>query len=157
MEIRPFAAADEDAVIRLWERCELTRPWNDPRKDVRRKLAVRPDLFLVGVVGGEVAGTVMVGYDGHRGWINYLAVAPEHRRRGLGRLLMAEAERLLAREGCPKINLQVRADNQAVVAFYRRIGYAEDAVVSLGKRLVEDGPPQAEPRAATDCNPGSDS
>lgn len=149
MEIRPFAAADEDAVVRLWERCELTRPWNDPRKDIRRKLAVRPDLFLVGEVGGAVAGTVMVGYDGHRGWINYLAVAPELRRRGLGRLLMAEAERLLRREGCPKINLQVRASNPAVLAFYRRIGYAEDPVVSFGKRLVEDGPPPAEPGPAT--------
>jgi ribosomal protein S18 acetylase RimI-like enzyme len=144
VEIRPFADADEEAVVRLWERCELTRPWNDPRKDIRRKLAVRPDLFLVGVVGGEVAGTVMAGYDGHRGWINYLAVAPEHRRQGLGRLLMAEAERRLAREGCPKINLQVRATNQAVAAFYRRIGYVEDPVVSFGKRLVEDGPPPAD-------------
>lgn len=116
MEIRPFAAADEDAVVRLWERCELTRPWNDPRKDIRRKLAVRPDLLLVAADDSEVVGTVMVGYDGHRGWINYLAVAPERRRRGLGRLLMAEAERLLRGEGCPKINLQVRTTNAAVVA-----------------------------------------
>jgi ribosomal protein S18 acetylase RimI-like enzyme len=144
VDIRPFTASDEDAVIRLWERCELTRPWNDPQKDIRRKLAVRPDLFLVGVVDGEVAGTVMVGYDGHRGWINYLAVAPERRRCGLGRRLMAEAEQLLRREGCPKINLQVRSANQGVIAFYQRIGYVEDPVVSFGKRLVEDGPTLAE-------------
>lgn len=148
MDIRPFAAADEEAVVRLWERCELTRPWNDPRKDIRRKLAVRPDLFLVAADGGKVVGTVMVGYDGHRGWINYLAVAPERRRRGLGRLLMAEAERLLRGEGCPKINLQVRTTNPAVAAFYRRIGFVEDPVVSFGKRLVEDGPPPADPDAA---------
>jgi ribosomal protein S18 acetylase RimI-like enzyme len=142
MQIRPYAAADEDAVIRLWERCELTRPWNDPRKDIERKLAVRPDLFLVGVVDGEIAATVMAGYEGHRGWINYLAVAPEHQRRGLGRTIMAAAERLLHNEGCPKINLQVRATNQAAVAFYQRIGYLEDAVVSYGKRLIVDGPAQ---------------
>lgn len=148
VEIRPFAAADEDAVVRLWERCELTRPWNDPRKDIARKLAVRPDLFLVGVIDGEVVGSVMAGYEGHRGWINYLAVAPERQRCGLGRLLMAEAERLLRREGCPKINLQVRSTNQAVIAFYRRIGYGEDAVVSFGKRLVEDGATPVKPDAA---------
>jgi ribosomal protein S18 acetylase RimI-like enzyme len=139
MEIRPFEPADEDAVVALWERCGLTRPWNHPRKDIRRKLAVRPDLFLVGVRSGEVIATVMAGYEGHRGWINYLAVAPEHQREGLGRAIMAEAERLLREAGCPKINLQVRAQNEAVLAFYRRLGYTIDDVVSLGKRLEEDG------------------
>lgn len=139
MEIRPFEPADEDAVIALWERCGLTRPWNDPRKDIRRKLEVRPDLFLVGMRAGEVVATVMAGYEGHRGWINYLAVAPEHRREGLGRAMMAEAERLLREAGCPKINLQVRAGNEAALAFYRRLGYTVDDVVSLGKRLEEDG------------------
>src|SRR5262245_7976272 len=107
MEIRPFAMADEEAAVALWRRCDLTRPWNDPHRDIRRKVRVRPDLFLVAVVDGAVVGTVMVGYDGHRGWINYLGVDPDHRRRGLGRALMAEAERLLHAEGCPKINLQV--------------------------------------------------
>jgi ribosomal protein S18 acetylase RimI-like enzyme len=140
MDIREFTGADEAALIRLWERCGLTRPWNDPREDIRRKLAVRPDLLLVGVIGGEVVGSVMVGYEGHRGWVNYLAVAPERRRRGLGRALVAEAERRLLGEGCPKINLLVRADNREAVAFYRRLGYGVDEVVSLGKRLVEDGP-----------------
>lgn len=140
MEIRPYAESDEDAVVRLWEACELTRPWNDPRKDIARKLAVRPDLFLVGVIDGEVVGTVMAGYEGHRGWINYLAVHPGRRRRGVGRAIMAEAERLLALTGCPKINLQVRSTNAAVIAFYQSLGYAMDDVVSLGKRLVEDGP-----------------
>ena len=145
MEIRPFAEADEEAVVRLWERCGLTRPWNDPRKDIARKLAVRRDLFLMGVVADEVIGSVMVGYDGHRGWINYLAVAPEHRRQGRGRALMAEAERLLLEMGCPKINLQVRGGNAEAQAFYRRIGYAVDDVISLGKRLIPDGPPAASP------------
>jgi ribosomal protein S18 acetylase RimI-like enzyme len=140
MQIRPFAPADEDAVIALWERCGLTRPWNDPRKDIRRKLAVRPDLFLVGALDGNVVATAMAGYDGHRGWIYYLAVAPEHQRQGLGRAIMAEAERLLRGAGCPKINLQVRTMNQGVIAFYRRLGYALDEVVSLGRRLEHDGP-----------------
>jgi ribosomal protein S18 acetylase RimI-like enzyme len=140
MQIRPYDPADEDAVVALWERCGLTRPWNDPRKDIRRKLRVRPDLFLVGVIDGAIVGTVMAGYDGHRGWVNYLGVDPAHQRHGLGRALMDEAERLLRAAGCPKINLQVRTANAAAIEFYRRIGYAVDDVVSLGKRLEHDGP-----------------
>ena len=146
MNIRPFAPPDEDAVVALWERCDLTRPWNDPRKDVRRKLRVRPDLFLVGVEGGEVVAAVMAGYDGHRGAINYLAVDPAHRRRGLGRAIMAEAERLLREAGCPKINLLVRTTNPEVIEFYRRLGYVVDEVVNLGKRLEHDGPGPGESR-----------
>jgi ribosomal protein S18 acetylase RimI-like enzyme len=140
MRIRSFEPADEDAVVALWERCGLTRPWNDPRKDIRRKLRVRPDLFLVGELDGVVVATVMVGYDGHRGWINYLGVDPAHRRQGFGRIIMEEAERLLRAEGCPKINLQVRTSNLGAVAFYKSIGFALDEVVSLGKRLDADGP-----------------
>jgi ribosomal protein S18 acetylase RimI-like enzyme len=139
MEIRAYRAADEDAVIDLWQRCGLTRPWNDPRKDIQRKLRVQPELFLVGVLDGVLVGTVMAGYEGHRGWINYLGVAPEQQRRGLARALMAEAERLLRAAGCPKINLQVRNSNQGAIEFYRQIGYAIDEVVSLGKRLEHDG------------------
>jgi hypothetical protein len=81
MIVRPYQPDDEAAVVALWARCDLTRPWNDPHKDIRRKLRVRPDLFLVGVLGQEIVATAMVGYDGHRGWINYLGVAPEHRRK----------------------------------------------------------------------------
>ena len=139
MEIRPFTLADEKALVHLWERCSLTRQWNDPHKDILRKLAVRPDLLLVGVIDGELVGSVMAGYDGHRGWINYLAVDPEHRRKQMGRALMAEAERRLLAEGCPKVNLQVRAGNDAVVAFYERMGYSVEEVVSMGKRLIQDG------------------
>jgi ribosomal protein S18 acetylase RimI-like enzyme len=138
MEIRPFQPADEAAVTALWDRCDLLRPWNDPHKDIQRKLQVRPDLFLVGVVDGQIVATVMAGHDGHRGGINYLAVAPDHQRRGLGRRLMAEAERLLREAGCPKINLLVRTTNRAVIEFYQRIGYALDDVVQLGKRLEHD-------------------
>lgn len=138
MEIRPYRSADEATVVALWKECELTRPWNDPHKDIARKLAVQPGLFLVGVVDGEVIATVMAGYEGHRGWVNYLAVAPRFRGRGFGRALMQHVEHLLRLRGCPKLNLQVRASNPQAIAFYRRIGYAQDESVSLGKRLIED-------------------
>ena len=138
MNIRTFAPADEPAVVELWRRCDLTRPQNDPHKDVARKLRVQPNLFLVATEGEAIVGTVMAGYDGHRGWINYLGVRPDHRGRGVGRALMAEAERLLREAGCPKINLQVRSTNTAVIAFYRAIGFAVDDVVSMGKRLEHD-------------------
>jgi len=138
MEIRPFKADDEAAVVELWQRCELTRPQNDPRKDIQRKLATQGEMFLVAVMDGAIAGTVMAGYEGHRGWINYLATSPEHRRRGIARRLMQHAERLLKEAGCPKMNLQVRAGNAAAVAFYRAIGFNVDEVVSMGKRLEDD-------------------
>lgn len=138
MTIRPFRAADEDAVIALWRACDLLRPQNDPRKDIARKLRVNPEWFLVGERDGRIVAAVMAGYEGHRGWINYLAVDPAQRRSGLGRQLMAEAERVLRAAGCPKINLQVRPDNRDVIAFYERIGFAVEGAVSLGKRLERD-------------------
>jgi ribosomal protein S18 acetylase RimI-like enzyme len=138
MQIRPFQESDEPAVIALWEACGLTRSWNDPRKDIARKLAVQREGFLVGTHDGRVIASVMAGYEGHRGWVNYLAVAPDARLRGCGRQLMAEVERLLLAAGCPKINLQIRTSNTAVIEFYRRLGYAQDDVVSFGRRLVSD-------------------
>jgi len=138
MQIRPFQEADEAAVIALWEACGLVRSWNDPRRDVARKLAVQREWFLVGEAGGRVVASAMAGYDGHRGWVNYLAVAPAARGRGHGRALMAEIERLLEAAGCPKINLQIRTSNAAVIAFYERLGYAQDDVVSFGRRLIPD-------------------
>ena len=142
LQIRPFQWADEEAVVSLWRRCHLVRNWNDPHRDIRRKLEVRPDLFLVGLIKERIVACVMAGYEGHRGWLNYLAVAPEHRRHGLGRRIVAEAERLLRAAGCPKINLQIRRSNREVIEFYRRLGYSIDAVVSMGKRLEHDGPPR---------------
>jgi ribosomal protein S18 acetylase RimI-like enzyme len=138
MEIREFRLADEQAVIALWERCDLIRPWNNPHKDISRKLNVRPDLFLVAVMDQAIVATVMAGYEGHRGWINYLAVAPEKQRRGLGRKMMGEVENRLRAAGCPKINLQMRSANTGVVAFYSALGYVVDDVVSMGKRLEAD-------------------
>jgi ribosomal protein S18 acetylase RimI-like enzyme len=139
MEIRAFRPADEPAVVRLWAECGLTRPWNDPHKDVLRKLSVQPELFLVGLVDGGVVASVMAGFDGHRGWANYLAVAERCRRRGFGRALMQRVEKDLEALGCPKLNIQVRAANAAVVAFYERLGYARDETLVLGKRLIPDG------------------
>ena len=138
IEIRPFDAGDEAHVVRLWTDCGLVVPWNNPYRDISRKLNVQPEMFLVGIVGGQIIATVMAGYDGHRGWINYLAVDPQHRRSGIGRRMMGEAERRLQAAGCPKINLQVRSNNAAVIAFYQRIGFKIDEVVSLGKRLEPD-------------------
>ena len=137
-QIRAFQPADEAAVISLWKECDLVRPWNDPHKDIHRKLKVRPDLFLVGVVGNEILATVMAGYEGHRGWLNYLSVHPAHQRKGYARAMVNAAEALLREAGCPKINLQVRTSNQAVVEFYKRLGFSIDDVVSLGKRLEHD-------------------
>lgn len=138
MDLRPYAVADEAAVVDLWRRCQLTQPWNDPRKDIQRKLTTQPELFLVGEVEGTIVASVMAGYDGHRGWVNYLAVAPQHRARGYGRLLMRHVEERLVAMGCPKLNLQVRATNQAVLEFYRKLGYSVEERVSLGKRLIPD-------------------
>ena len=141
LEIRPYEEADQDAVVELWRECGLVAPQNDPVKDIQRKLHVRRDLFLVGLLGARPVGTVMAGYEGHRGWINYLAVATDCRQRGFGRRLMEEAERLLRAAGCPKINLQVRSSNAEVIGFYKSIGYAVDDVVSMGKRLEQDRAP----------------
>ena len=141
LEIRPYEEADQGAVVALWRECGLVAPQNDPVKDIRRKLHVRRDLFLVGLLGARLVGTVMAGYEGHRGWINYLAVATDCRKEGFGRRLMEEAERLLRAAGCPKINLQVRSSNSDVIGFYKSIGYAVDDVVSMGKRLEEDREP----------------
>jgi ribosomal protein S18 acetylase RimI-like enzyme len=139
IEIRPFVAGDESRVLRLWGACGLVVPWNDPRRDIERKLAVQKDLFLVGCAKDQLLSTVMAGYDGHRGWINYLAVHPAHRRTGIGKCMMEAAEIRLKAMGCPKINLQVRRANAAVIEFYRNLGFVTDDVVSLGKRLERDG------------------
>ena len=138
MLIRPFAQPDADAVVALWERCGLVRPWNDPRADIERKLSEQPELFLVGEAEGAIEATAMAGFDGHRGWVHYLAVDPARQRQGFGRAIMAEVERLLVERGCPKLNLQVRSDNLKVLGFYRGLGYGEDQVLSLGKRLILD-------------------
>jgi ribosomal protein S18 acetylase RimI-like enzyme len=138
MEIRSFQDADEAEVIRLWERCGLLRSWNDPSRDIARKRDVQRDLFLVGTVDGVIVASAMAGYDGHRGWVNYLAVDPSWRRRGLGSAIMRAVEQRLTDLGCPKLNLQIRRDNLPAISFYERIGFAQEAVVSMGRRLESD-------------------
>lgn len=135
LQIRPYRPEDRPAVIGLWNRCALVVPQNDPAADIDCKLQIQPELFLVGVRAATLVATVMAGYDGHRGWINYLAVDPRFRYQGIGRRLMEAVEEKLRRLGCPKINLQVRRSNDAVIAFYKRLGYTVDPVTSLGKRL----------------------
>lgn len=147
---RSFTPGDRTRVARLWETCGLTRPWNDPYRDIDRKLDRNAELLLVGeapaseaadgtTTTGRVVATVMAGYDGHRGWINYLAVDPDHRGEGHGRTMMEAAETRLLALGCPKVNLQVRTDNPDAVAFYELLGYSVDPVVSMGRRLISDG------------------
>ena len=143
MDIRPFQDADEPALIALWQACGLLRPWNDPARDIARKRAVQREWFLVGACDGRVVASAMAGYDGHRGYLWYVAVPPEARGRGLGRRLARDAERRLLEAGCPKLNLNVRAGNEPALAFWRAMGYVQDEVVSLGRRLVEDAPPPA--------------
>ncbi len=138
MQIRAYKPNDEASVIALWQECGLTRPWNDPRRDIARKLTEQPELFLVGEIEQTVMATAMVGFDGHRGWVYYLAVSAEHRQRAHGKALMQEAERLLIERGCPKLNLLVRSSNADIIAFYRGLGYEQDDVVSMGKRLISD-------------------
>lgn len=135
VQVRRYRPEDEDQVVDLWMRCGLVVPQNDPRRDIQAKMSWQPELFLIGAVGDRVVATTMVGYEGHRGWINYLAVSPDLQRQGIGGMMMKEAERRLRELGCPKINLQVRASNSAVIEFYERIGFEVDDVVSLGMRL----------------------
>jgi ribosomal protein S18 acetylase RimI-like enzyme len=138
VHIRPYEPSDEELVIKLWCQCSLVTSANNPRLDITRKCQVNPELFLVAVLDEKIVGTCMAGYEGHRGWINYLAVAPASQRQGIARQLMETAERNLAALGCPKINLQVRETNTGVIAFYRTLGFAQDPVVSMGKRLSRD-------------------
>lgn len=147
VHIRPFRLTDQPAVIALWRDCGLLRPWNDPGKDIARKLLVQPELFLVAVAPdqadgegcGMLLGTAMAGYDGHRGSVYYLAVAPSQRQRAIGRSLMAGVQQRLLALGCPKINLLVRSSNVQALGFYDQLGYARDAALVLGKRLIPDG------------------
>ena len=140
MEIIEYREKDAETVIELWFKCQLVVPSNNPQKDIERKLHKDRDLFLVGVLEGRIIASAMGGYEGHRGWINYLAVDPDQRRKGYGRRMMAEVERRIRAKGCPKINLQVRESNHAVIQFYQSLGYADDAVIGLGKRLEADEP-----------------
>ncbi|MEG3175757.1 GNAT family acetyltransferase [Sphingomonas sp. RB3P16] len=130
--------ADAAAVIALWQACGLTRPWNDPAVDFALALGEGNATILLARDGGTVVGSVMVGFDGHRGWVYYLAVAPDARGRGLGRALMAAAEHWLRERGAPKVQLMVRGDNVAALGFYAALGLARQDVVVLGRFLPDE-------------------
>ena len=119
MQIRPYKSKDEKKVIQLWIDCGLVVSHNNPIRDIERKMEVNPEWFLVGELDGEIMASCMVGYEGHRGWINYLAVSPNYQRKGYAKRIMDKAENLLIEVGCPKINLQIRETNQKTIEFYR--------------------------------------
>ena len=136
--IRPFKEGDEEALVSLWNMCKLTVPWNNPYKDTARKLKVQAELFLVGYLEDKLIASVMAGYDGHRGWINYFAVHPDFQARGYGKQLMDKVETELRELGCPKINLQIREGNDKVFTYYQKLGFVEEKRINMGKRLEDD-------------------
>ncbi|MCU4305903.1 GNAT family acetyltransferase [Acinetobacter ursingii] len=136
--IRQFIQSDLDDVIHLWEICGLTRLWNNPELDIFRKLVQQDDLFLVAIKDEQLIAVLMGGYDGHRGWMNYLAVHPQHQRLGIATALVQQLEKRLIARGCPKLQLLVRQDNLDVQTFYEELGYEEVDVVCMGKRLIQD-------------------
>ncbi|CAB3780598.1 GNAT family acetyltransferase [Paraburkholderia fynbosensis] len=142
LSIRRFDASDIDAVVALWQQAfpeyrDATRPQRNPHLSIANKLATQPELFFVAVLGERIVGTVMGGYDGHRGWMYSLAVDESLRRHGIGTRLVAHVEQVLTGLGCPKLNLQILSAKDELRAFYEALGYRTDAVISLGKRLGE--------------------
>jgi ribosomal protein S18 acetylase RimI-like enzyme len=136
--IRTYHPDDEAGVIKLWQACGLTVAWNNPKADIDRKHADSPELFFIGELGDKLVASCMAGYDGHRGWIYFLAVKSSQQRNGLASKLVAHVESALMGMGCPKVQLMVRHTNDSVISFYESIGYNPDPVVVLSKRLIED-------------------
>ncbi|MEO9470402.1 GNAT family acetyltransferase [Parasphingorhabdus sp.] len=135
MEISTASESDVDNVIALWKACDLTRPWNDPKADYQLALATETSDILLARREGALIASIMVGFDGHRGWVYYLAVAPKHRRDGLGRIMMGAAEDWLKHRNAPKVQLMVREDNAQAIGFYKALGYETQPVVTIGKRI----------------------
>ncbi len=135
MQIAAAKESDADDVIALWEACGLTRPWNDPAADFRLALANQTSAILLAHIEGALVASVMTGFDGHRGWVYYLAVAPDSRKHGLGTKMMAAAERWLRERNAPKIQLMVRDGNEAAIGFYKALDYDVQPVVTIGRRL----------------------
>ena len=136
--IRPFKEGDEEALVSLWNMCKLTVPWNNPYKDIARKLKVQSDLFLMGYLEDKLIASIIAGYDGHRGWINYFGVHPDFQGRGYGKQLMNNVEKRLRELGCPKINLQIREVNDKVLSYYQKLGFVEEKRINMGKRIEND-------------------
>ena len=135
MQVAELIETDTDLVVALWQRCDLTRPWNDPIADIAHSRRATDSIVLIGREAGSIIASVMVGFDGHRGWVYYLAVDLASRRRGCGRAMMAAAETWLRERGVPKLQLMVRDDNIEALGFYASLGLEPQSVVTLGKRL----------------------
>ena len=135
---RKFKKTDTEAVINLWETCKLVVDWNDPLKDIKRKLSVKDNLFIIGEINKKIIATAMAGYDGHRRYIYYLAVLPELQKKGIGSSILSIVEKKLYKLGCPKINLFVRNTNIKVKAFYKTNNYEKQDAQIYGKRLIKD-------------------
>ena len=137
-KFRKFRKSDTESVIKLWKKCKLIVPWNNPYKDINRKLCIKDNLFIIGEINKNIIASAMAGYDGHRGYIYYLAVLPEYQKKGIGSSLLSIVEKKLFQLGCPKINLFVRNTNIRVKAFYRVNEYEFQDSQIYGKRLIED-------------------
>jgi ribosomal protein S18 acetylase RimI-like enzyme len=134
-EIIEYNQNYQKALIELWRKSNLIVPQNDPIEDIQKKLEFQPDLFLIALLDGKLIGSVMAGYEGHRGWLNYLAVLPDYRNRGYGRKLVEKAIMELEKLGCLKLNVQIRRSNISAARFYERLGFRDDHVASFGLRL----------------------
>jgi len=135
MDISHLDISEADAAVALWEEAGLVRAWNDPHTDIAAALACPTSTILAARDAGRIIGTVLAGYDGHRGWLYYVAVAADQRRTGLGRALVEAAEQWLAAQGARVIRLMVRAENEAVTGFYQALGYEDGEMIVMGKRL----------------------
>jgi ribosomal protein S18 acetylase RimI-like enzyme len=134
LEIRPFVMEDTDGVLEVWNLAGLVGPdRNPPRSDIQKKVSHDPESFFVGLLEGRIVATVMVGYDGHRGWIYLLAVRPDLQRRGIGRTMMEHAEQWLRQLGCPIAKIQVERARADAVEFYKKVGYEVRELISLRK------------------------
>ncbi|MGI9482687.1 MAG: GNAT family acetyltransferase [Hyphomicrobiales bacterium] len=137
ISFRPIEDGDVDAVISLWERCGLTRPWNEPLRDVEFARGEKNSDILVGEINGELIASVMVGHDGHRGVVYYLSVEPDLQGKGLGHQVMRKAEDWLKERGVWKLNLMMRAENARVRAFYESLGYEVEERLNMARRLLD--------------------
>jgi hypothetical protein len=137
LAIRPFKQKDRNALIALWEACGLTRPWNPPNRDIDYCLKSKHGAILIGDIDGAMVASVMVGHDGHRGWVYYVAADPRRQRKGLGGAIMAAAEDWLQQRGAPKCMLLIRADNKKVTRFYKSLGYDIEPRLVMSKRFAE--------------------
>jgi len=125
----------QKAVIDLWKKCDLIVPQNDPVEDIQKKLEFQPQLFLIALLDGQLIGSIMVGYEGHRGWLNYLAISPNYQKQGYGKKLVFKAIDELKKFDCLKVNVQIRKNNSSAIEFYKHLGFKDDNVIGLGIRL----------------------